>query len=83
MALEEFLTVKEVAKMLKRSSQEIYRMVYQKKIPYTRISPRGIRFRMEDFQQWVRFKSVMPDQYENILSVEDRIDNSRFSKEED
>lgn len=59
--MEELLTVKKVAEILGFSRQEIYKMVAKKKIPHTRISKRGIRFRIEDFEEWLQSKTIPSD----------------------
>ncbi len=67
---EFFLNVKEVARILRLSRQEVYRMVAKKQIPFTRIKPRGIRFLREDFERWFRSLTLKP---ENVLSTPIRL----------
>jgi len=56
--LEELLTVRRVAEILRISEQAVYGLVARGRIPYVRFSHRGIRFRVEDFEQWLRSKTV-------------------------
>jgi len=58
--VEELLTVKQVAAILRISKQEVYRLVARRRIPYVRFSIRGIRFRVEDFEDWLRSKTIAP-----------------------
>jgi excisionase family DNA binding protein len=58
--LEELLTVKQLAAILRISRQEVYRLVALRRIPYIRFSIRGIRFRVEDFEEWLRSKTITP-----------------------
>ena len=58
--MEELLTVKQVAEILRVSKQEVYRLVARRRIPYIRFSIREIRFRVEDFEEWLRSKTITP-----------------------
>jgi excisionase family DNA binding protein len=48
------------AGILRISRQEVYRLVARRRIPYIRFSIRGIRFRVEDFEEWLRSKTITP-----------------------
>ena len=56
--MEELLTVKQVAGILRISKQAVYGLVARRRIPYVRFSARGIRFRVQDFEEWLRCKTV-------------------------
>jgi excisionase family DNA binding protein len=57
-SLEELLTVKQVAEVLKISRQAVYSLVARRRISCVRFSRRGIRFRVEDFEEWLNSKTI-------------------------
>lgn len=59
--MEEFLTVKDVARIFKFSRQEIYKMVAKKEIPFTRFKKRGIRFLRKDLEVWYKIYTLKPE----------------------
>lgn len=51
--MKELLTVKEAAPILKIHPQHIYRLVYQKRIPYIKKPGLGIRFDPDEIEKWI------------------------------
>lgn len=59
--LEEFLTVKDVARILKFSPDRIYKMVARKQIPFIRFDKRGIRFLRRHLICWYDSICLKPE----------------------
>ena len=55
----EFLTVRDLARLLKIDAKTIYRYVRKGLIPYTRIQS-NIRFRYDEILQWIERRHVRP-----------------------
>lgn len=52
------LKTKEVAEYLKISDQQVRRLVDKKELPCIRISPRVLRFRKEDIEEFVSGREI-------------------------
>lgn len=55
----EFLTVRDLARLLKIDAKTIYRYVRQGLIPYVRIQS-NIRFRRDEVLQWLEAQTFRP-----------------------
>lgn len=66
--MEELMTIQDVAAYLKMSSQTIYRMAQENKIPALKVRNRW-RFRRNDIETWLTAKNDRPAK--NILVVDD------------
>ena len=53
--MEEFLTVQEMAKILRLSKVYVYKLVRLKQIPYYHIH-KAVRFHPEEIQEWLASK---------------------------
>ena len=53
--MEEFLTVQEMAKILRLSKVYVYKLVRLKQIPYYHIH-KAVRFHPEEIQKWLASK---------------------------
>ena len=53
---KEFLTLKEVAGLLRLTTKTIYKMVGRKQIPYTKVSNR-LLFRSKEIEAWLSKRS--------------------------
>lgn len=58
---DRWLTVKEVAQYLQLSTDQIYRLAQQGKIPASKVGARW-RFKKENIDQWMREKDVTQNQ---------------------
>jgi len=58
--MNELLTVKEVAKVLKTSPYTVYKLVENKKIPHFRIDGIGIRFDPEKIKKFIYTREILP-----------------------
>ncbi len=60
--VEEFLTVKEVSKLLKISKSKLYELVERREIPHYRLGEKGkrgaIRFKLDDVQEWLKERKI-------------------------
>ncbi|MBM6701128.1 helix-turn-helix domain-containing protein [Megasphaera elsdenii] len=52
------LKTKEVAEYLKISDQQVRRLVDKKELPCIRISPRVLRFRKEDVEEFISGREI-------------------------
>jgi len=52
MADQEIMTVEQVAKLLSRSKNTIYMMVFQKRIPYYKPNRKSLYFRKSEIEAW-------------------------------
>jgi excisionase family DNA binding protein len=52
--MESFLTVEEVAQILRVSRPWIYTLVRQKRIPYFRVAGKNVRFSEDEIAAWLR-----------------------------
>lgn len=50
---QNLLSVKELAVLLSISEKTIYGWTYARKIPFLKIGPRLVRFKIEDIEQWI------------------------------
>jgi excisionase family DNA binding protein len=50
---ERLLTARQIAEYIGVSPKQVYRWVQSASIPHFRISPRVIRFRLEDVEAWL------------------------------
>ncbi len=78
--MEELLTVKQIAGVLKISEQAVYGLVARGRIPYIRFSTKGIRFRVEDFEEWLNSKTIKDQRRVYGLSYEDGKGEGEFYK---
>ena len=58
--MREFLTAKEVSKLFQIHLHTVYRMVYQKMIPFIRKRGVGLRFDRAVLEAWVQEGKVEP-----------------------
>jgi excisionase family DNA binding protein len=60
MAIENMLTVKEVAAMLRVSSQTLYKMLEQGEIPAVKVGSQW-RFDREKLKTWIEHRGTQPN----------------------
>jgi len=81
--LEQFLTVKDVALLLKVSKSTVYRLVHEGSVPYLKIPGVGLRFKesdIRDFLEGYRVSSLVIPQVELPLDKYDRLYLKRRSE---
>jgi len=83
--MEIYLTIEELAVMLKLSEQTIRRYVLNKVIPYRKIRT-AIRFRLSEIEKWITAgcsdNFVISDNVEELLKP-DEADNGFFPETQD
>lgn len=57
--MDKYLTVKDVATMLKMSKAKVYLLAQRKKIPHIKID-RNVRIRESDLVRWLEQKTLKP-----------------------
>ena len=57
--MKPLLTVKDVAKLLRCSTYQVYRLTGQKRIPYLKVAGGAIRFDSDEIETWVREQKVL------------------------
>lgn len=65
--LDEFLTVQEVADLLKVKPSTIYEMVASRSIPFIRFGRKGLRFSTKVLEKWLQILSVNPTSEEKEI----------------
>lgn len=56
----DYLTYEQTSALLSVKKNTLYAWVSRKVIPFVRLSPRVVRFRRTDLEQWLRAQSVAP-----------------------
>jgi excisionase family DNA binding protein len=59
-----FLSYAEASHLLGVKTGTLYSWVSRRMIPFVRLSPRVVRFRRTDLEEWLSSKSVQPEQAE-------------------
>ena len=57
-----FLSYAEASSLLAVKTGTLYSWVSRRMIPFVRLSPRVVRFRRTDLEEWLSSKSVQPEQ---------------------
>ena len=55
--MERLLKIEDICKMLGVSRHTVYQWTHQQKIPHIKL-PKGIRFRKERIERWIKNKEV-------------------------
>ena len=58
--METLLTTRQVSKILQIHLNSLYRMIYQKRIPFTKVSGM-LRFDPDALKQWIERGKVQPE----------------------
>lgn len=56
---DHFMNLKDLCILLKSKESKIRKMIFERKIPYTKIG-RSIRFRKSDIEKWINLNSIPP-----------------------
>lgn len=67
MADQEIMTVEQVAKLLGRSKNTIYMMVFQKRIPHYKPNRKSLYFRKSEIENWA---------FQQRISTQDEIETA-------
>ncbi len=58
--MKKLLTVQQVAEVLQIHPNSLYRLVYQKRIPFTKVSGM-VRFDQDQLDRWIEARKVEPE----------------------
>jgi excisionase family DNA binding protein len=55
-----YFNITELSKYINLKTKTIYDMVYQKRIPYTKVGGRLLRFEIERINEWLKASTFIP-----------------------